>query len=167
MNMNKLSRRFLCATALSIALAVSGTAQAFELQDLEGERVNLLDYVGDGRWTLMMFWATDCIPCEEQKPALEAFHRLHQNSAAKVVGVVTDGLKNREEMDKLMALHAPTYPNLVVFDDVFHRQYNELTNKDFRATPTFLVFSPDGQLRGNLYGYIDFNAISQHVTSQN
>lgn len=167
MNVKNLYRRLLCTTAFCAVLLASGGAQAFQLQDMDGERVNLLDYVGDGSWTLMMFWATDCVACEEQKPALEAFHHLHRGEVAKVVGVVTDGFEKKDEIDKLMALHDPSYPNLVVFTDVFRRQYQELTNKPFRVTPTFLVFGPDGQLRGNLYGYIDFNAISQHVTSQN
>ena len=142
-------------------------AQAFQLQNLEKERVNLMDYVGDGRWTLIMFWATDCIPCEQQKPAFEVFHRQHKDSLASVVGIVIDGLEHEAEAAKLIDHHQPTYPNLVALSDVFHRQYQELVGKQFRITPTYLVFDPQGNLQGNIYGNMDFNALSQHIQAQN
>lgn len=160
-------RRHLQVMVLMACLIVSNLVHAFQLQALDEQRVNLMDYVGDERWTLVMFWATDCIPCEEQKPALEAFHRQHSDSIASVVGVAIDGMENRDEIDKLNKLHDPSYPNLVVFTDVFHRQYQELVGKPFRTTPTFLVFDSNGQLQGNLYGYIDFDALTQHITTQN
>jgi len=147
-------------------LLLCNIAQAFQLQSMDASRVNLMDYMGDDSWTVVMFWATDCIPCEEQKPALEAFHQKHKNGIAKVVGVVIDGMESKSEIDVIMNHHAPTYPNLVAFNDVFHRQYNELVGRPFRTTPTFLVFDPTGTLQGNLYGYIDFEALSQHVSQQ-
>ncbi|MFK7992693.1 MAG: TlpA family protein disulfide reductase [Granulosicoccus sp.] len=162
-----LTRQFCPAVVLSLCLCISHVTHAFQLQALDESRVNLMDYVNKDRWTLVMFWATDCIPCEEQKPALEAFHRQHSASLATVVGVAIDGMENREEIDKLNKLHDPSYPNLVVFTDVFHRQYKELVGKPFRTTPTFLVFDSKGQLQGNLYGYIDFDALTQHIATQN
>lgn len=166
--MNKRAYRgFSRVLALMVCMMAGNAVQAFQLQALDEQRVNLMDYVGDGRWTLVMFWATDCIPCEEQKPALEAFHQQHSPALASVVGVAIDGMENRVEIDKLNALHDPSYQNLVVFSDVFHRQYEELVGKPFRTTPTFLVFDADGQLQGNLYGYIDFDALTRHITAQN
>ncbi|MFK7857723.1 MAG: TlpA family protein disulfide reductase [Granulosicoccus sp.] len=164
---NRLYRQFFWVAALLPCLLSSYAAQAFQLQALDEERVDLMDYISTDHWTIVMFWATDCIPCEEQKPALEAFHRQHSPQLASVVGVAIDGMENREEIDKLNKLHNPTYPNLVVFTDVFHRQYQELVGKPFRTTPTFLVFDGEGKLQGNLYGYIDFEGLSQHITAQN
>jgi len=160
-------RQLLWLLVLSPCWFISHSAHAFQLQAMDEQRVDLLDYVGDDRWTLIMFWATDCIPCEEQKPALEAFHQRLSPDVASVVGVAIDGMENRGEIARLNALHDPSYPNLVVFTDVFQRQYQELVGKPFRTTPTFLVFDPQGNLRGNLYGYIDFDALVQHVSTQN
>ncbi|MFK8083083.1 MAG: TlpA family protein disulfide reductase [Granulosicoccus sp.] len=166
--MNKrLHHHLLLLLALLPVLLLSHPLHAFQLQSMDEERVNLLDYVGNDRWTLVMFWATDCVPCEEQKPALEAFHQQHGDAVASVVGVAIDGMENRDEIDKLNQLHDPSYPNLVVFTDVFHRQYQELVGKPFRTTPTFLVFDAQGELQGNLYGYIDFEALSRHIVAQN
>jgi len=154
-----------CTLALATFLS-SGYAQAFQLQSLMESRVNLNDYVGDGRWTLVMFWSTDCIPCEQQKPMLEAFHRDHHQRDAAVVGVALDGMENKGEIDKLINLHNPSYPNLVVFTDVFHRQYKELTGKSFRATPTYLLYTPDGQLAGTRAGPIERSFIENILAAK-
>ncbi|MFK8075643.1 MAG: TlpA family protein disulfide reductase [Granulosicoccus sp.] len=148
------ARVFRLPLALILLLSIGGVS-AFQLQALDKTRVNLLDYVGDGRWTLVMFWSTDCIPCEEQKPMIEDFHQTYSASNAKVIGIALDGMENYSGIKKLIDFHQPTYPNLVVYTDVFHRQYQELTQKQFRATPTYLLFSPTGQLSGTRVGKIE------------
>jgi len=148
----------LCVAALPV--------QAFQLQAMNAERVNLANYVGDGRWTLVMFWSTDCIPCEEQKPMIEAFHRDHHDKDATVVGIALDGLENLPGIQHLVDHHQPSYPNLVVFTDVFHRQYKELTGKDFRATPTYLLYNPAGEVAGVRAGRIDRAMIESVVAGQ-
>ena len=147
-------QRLIAGFAICLLL-VGSPASAFQLESLKSERVNLNDYVGGGRWTLVMFWSTDCIPCEEQKPMIESFHQQHHRIDARVVGIALDGMENYAGIKELMDHNEPTYPNLVVFTDVFHRQYKELTGKDFRATPTYLLFSPDGQLAGSKTGKIE------------
>ena len=58
-----------------------------ELQKLSGERVDLDDYRGGGKWLLVMIWATDCHICHQQKPLISDFHDKHQNSDAEVLGI--------------------------------------------------------------------------------
>jgi len=158
----------LYAMALLPCLLVSNAAQAFILETLNEQRVNFMDYVEDDRWTLVMIWATDCIPCEEQKPALEAFYQKHSAAGeASVLGLVLDGRENREEMEKLNELHNPTYTNLVLLADVFHDQFQTLVGKDFRTTPTFLVFDNKGGFRGTFNGYLPFEQVSGLISTQN
>jgi len=151
-----------CAVAI-VLLVLATSAHGFQLHGLNSERVNLNDYVGDGRWTLVMFWSTDCIPCEEQKPMIEAFHQQYHQSKARVVGIALDGMENFAGIDKLIKHHNPSYPNLVVFTDVFGRQYKELTGKKFRATPTYLLFSPDGKLAGSRAGKIELSLLQSVI----
>jgi len=156
---------FLILTITLLSL-FSASASAFQLQALDASRVHLKDYIGDGRWTLIMFWSTDCIPCEEQKPMIESFHQQHHEKDARVVGIALDGMENYPGIKQLVDKHQPTYPNLVVFTDVFHRQYLEMTGKDFRATPTYLLFSPDGNLAGTRAGKIERALLESVVASQ-
>lgn len=147
-----------------IMLLMAGHVQAFQLQSMDASRVNLNDFVGEGQWTLVMFWSTDCIPCEQQKPMIEAFHRDHVGRDARVVGVALDGLAAQAGIQALIDKHDPTYPNLVVFTDVFHRQFRELTGKDFRATPTYLLYNPAGELAGARSGVIE-RALLESIVS--
>lgn len=155
-----------CVFYLGLGLLFFSVAShAFQLQSVDAERVDLDDYIGDGRWTLVMFWSTDCIPCEQQKPMIEAFHADHHESDAKVVGIALDGLEHRESIQALIDRHQPSYPNLVAFPDVIHRQFKALTGKDIRATPTYLLFSPEGELAGSRSGAIE-RAMLESVLAQ-
>lgn len=160
-------RQWVGRLAIAIILSVSSTAYAFQLQALDAERVDLMDYVEPGRWTVIMFWQTDCVSCEAQKPGLEVFHRQNYPDSAAVVGVAIDGYEMIDEIEELNAKHNPTYPNLVAFNDVYNRQFKELTGKAFRASPTFVIFNDKGQFHGNVYNYLPLDDLSAFIAAQN
>ena len=151
---------------LSLALALlSPPLAAFELQRMDGTRTNVDAHVGDGRWTLVMLWTTDCIPCEAQKPMIGEFHDAHAASRAHVVGIALDGPAAMPEIETLVEHHAAPYPTLVAFDDVFDRQFAELVGKPFRATPTYLLYAPDGRFAGSHTGPIERERLEAVVAS--
>ena len=162
-----LIRHIASTLTLIFALICGGSAQAFQLQALDEQRVELMDYVVEGRWTVVMFWATDCIPCEEQKPGLEAFHQEFSPDTASIVGVAIDGFEMIDQILEINAHHQPSYPNLVAFNDVYQRQYEELVGKPFRITPTYLIFDQTGQLHGNVYGNLDLDDLAGYIAAQN
>ena len=152
------------AAALVVAtLACVGPASAFELQTLDGTRTRIDDHTGDGRWTLVMLWTTDCIPCEAQKPMIEAFHRDHRDVDARVVGVALDGMGMIDEIRAINARHESSYPVLVAFDDVFAEQFEALTGKPFRATPTYLLYDRRGGFAGANVGPVAREALDRAV----
>lgn len=64
------------------APAVSGTS-------IDGDQVSLADFTG--RWTLVNFFATWCIPCREEHDDLVRFSNRHRLAGdAVVLGVVFD-----------------------------------------------------------------------------
>lgn len=148
-------------TALVLAPAAHA---AFLMQSLTGDRVDLHDYLGKGKWTLVMLWTTDCVPCEEQKPMIQAFHTAYKDSAAEVIGLALDGPSKQAEIDALIAHHQPDYTNLVTFDDVFARQFQEETGKSYSVTPTYLFYRPTGELLGVHVGKVTRQALDAVVT---
>jgi cytochrome c biogenesis protein CcmG, thiol:disulfide interchange protein DsbE len=70
----------------SSGIALGEAAPASPLPRLEGGgNGSLADY--RGRWVLVNFWASWCIPCREEAPALERFQRRHRNAGFTVLGI--------------------------------------------------------------------------------
>ena len=145
------------AAALVLSLA-GGAAQGFELETLDATRTRIADHVGGGQWSLVQLWTTDCVPCEAQKPMLAAFDA--EEARARVIGVALDGPGAIEEIRAIDARHGSAYRTLVAFDDVFAEQYEGLTGRAFRATPTYLLYAPDGAFAGAHIGPISREALA-------
>jgi len=141
-------------------------AQAFLVSDFEGNRVDVQDYIGDGRWTMVMLWQLDCIPCEEQKPAVEAFHNKYKSSSAHVVGLVIDGHEEMPKIKKFVAKKPTAFPSHVVFGDVFQEQIKKETGKIFPAAPGYILYTPDGKLVEAINNYVDINVLIKHIENQ-
>jgi cytochrome c biogenesis protein CcmG/thiol:disulfide interchange protein DsbE len=70
----------------SSGLSIGEAAPASPLPQLEGGgNGSLADY--RGRWVLVNFWASWCVPCREEAPALERFQRRHGGDGFTVLGI--------------------------------------------------------------------------------
>ena len=159
------AHRYLRSAALAV-LALGTGAHAFELQDLDAAPTRIADHVGGGKWALVQLWTTDCVPCEAQKPMLEAFHDAHADTDARVLGIALDGPGAIDAIREIDARHGSPYTTLVALDDVFDEQFEALVGRPFRATPTYLLFAPDGAFAGVHVGKIAPEAIERIVAGR-
>lgn len=149
-----------------ILLVFSANANAFLVSDFSGNRVEVNDFVGDGRWTLLMLWQLDCVPCEEHKPAVEAFHKKHESSNAHVIGLVIDGHEYMAQIKSFYDAKPTAFPSLVVFSDVFHEQILEETGKQFPVAPGYILYSPDGEMNLAVNRLVNVDQLLAHIESQ-
>lgn len=70
---------------------------AFGLSTLDGESISLPDSAA-GRIVFLNFWATWCVPCEEEMPALQQMQDGHAADGVEVIAV-TDPTSGQTEDD--------------------------------------------------------------------
>lgn len=61
-------------TGQEVALPLGVEAPAATLEDLDGNQVQILDYLEEGKPTLIEFWASWCEQCEALQPQMDEIH---------------------------------------------------------------------------------------------
>lgn len=132
---------FALATTLASAnglmdKALNAEAANFTLMSTHGQNISLTDY--KGRFVLLNFWATWCLPCVREMPELNILHnKLKGRLGLQVIGVhvgpalatVKQFLKNKP----------------VDFDIVIDRNMS-LSSWQVSGLPTTFLISPSGKI---------------------
>lgn len=134
---------------------------AFELHDFEGSPSKLNDHIGNGKWSLVMFWAHDCGVCRAEFPTISDFHQNTEN--VDVIGISIDGDENKDLAQSFLKSAQPSFKSYITNLSMVAVNYSVLTEEDFRGTPTFLLFSPDGELIGNNPGKLSISALEGFI----
>lgn len=160
-----MTKRLSLALALLISFAtLNASVGDIQLKSLSKKDISLNALVNDGKYNLVMIWSTDCVACEEQKPMIQAFHKDYSETKANVIGIANDGMSLRKQINKLIRKNKPTYPNYIASPETFFSEFEIATGKKFRATPTYIMFSPEGQVMGVAVGQISRDKLDQIVS---
>jgi len=135
----RLSRSF----AMAFAMLAAAPAGAFDLTDTQGRRHRLADY--QGRWVVLNFWATWCVPCIQEIPEIAAFQT--HNPRVVVIGVAMDA-ENTAKVKQFARKTGHDYP-LVLADASVEKQLGEP-----RALPTTRIFDPAGKVTYDRVGRV-------------
>ncbi len=95
------------------------------VEDLEGNPVQLLDYVA-GKPTLLEFWASWCENCEALQPQLDEIHARYPDRI-NVVAVAVAVAQSQRRVRRHVEEHAPGYPYLWDARGEAVRAYEALT----------------------------------------
>lgn len=160
------TRHFFAAILTTLLLVNSSIVNSagLEMHSVEdGRPVNLENLTGQGKWTLVMIWATDCILCQSQKPVISEFHEKHKHLDAHVVGIALDGVRNMNRVRRYIDDHKVSFPNYVSQMRSTASHYFGITDEQFRGTPTYLLFTPEGELIGKNPGLLSAEAIESFI----
>jgi len=100
-----------------------------------------------GHWVIVNFWATWCIPCVAEMPALSRYVAAHKN--VRAIGLAYE---DSEPADIKAFLKKPpvVYPVAQVTLDKPLKDFDEP-----RGLPTTYVIAPDGTVAAHFLGPVD------------
>ncbi|HZX31520.1 MAG TPA: TlpA disulfide reductase family protein [Rhodocyclaceae bacterium] len=118
---------------LCMALIGSGAwADDFALTDIHNQPHSLAAY--RGKWVLLNFWASWCVPCQAEMPELEALSRSRPDLV--VIGVSGD-IQRPERLEHFARQLKATFPMVAANDQT-------LAQFGVRLFPTSLLFDRAG-----------------------
>jgi thiol-disulfide isomerase/thioredoxin len=136
-------RRRLRALAVALLFAVMPAA-AFDLVDTQGRHHRLAEL--KGRWVVVNFWATWCVPCIEEIPEVAAFARAHRE--VEIVGVATD-VEDVAKVKRFAAKVGHDYA-LVLSNEKVEKALGHV-----KALPTTRIYDPQGAVVYDKAGRVD------------
>ncbi|MGH1536576.1 MAG: TlpA family protein disulfide reductase [Gammaproteobacteria bacterium] len=137
-----------------------------EVRTLEGKFTTLSQHFEKDKWTLVMFWTTNCGICQREYPVMSEFHDKHKDVDAKVLGVSLDGYSNLDIITEHINEMPMSFDNLIGEISVVAFNYETATEEPLRGTPTFLMFNPNGQLVGHNPGPVKPESLEKFISNR-
>lgn len=120
----------------------------FEMAGPDGKMHQLSEYVGNGKVTLIDFWASWCGPCRKSMPELVELYKQYKNKGFEIVGVSLDN--NAEAWAKGTKDLKITWPQL---SDLKGWQNSGAELYGVNSIPHTVLVDKEGVVVGkNLYG---------------
>ena len=128
-------------------------APAFRLVDLQGQTVTLADYAG--RPVVINFWASWCIPCQQEFPMYRQARDEYAGQGLEVLGIIYQD--SADSAGKFMTKEGATWPALIDPDGAVARAYR------VTAIPTTFFVDRHGIIRDASYGPPPQDALTSYL----
>lgn len=127
-----------------------------------GATVNTKDFLGNGKWTLIMIWDKHCGLVNFTE--LSKFHKKYRKKNIEVLGVSVDGKAKLVDVNLFLKPLKVSFPNLVGDLDQVDLHYRNLVDQPLKGTPTYLLFNQSGELSAHQVGTIDLESVVSYVS---
>lgn len=132
-------------------LEVEGSAPGFQLNDLDGNAVDLSSYAGGT--VVLNFWASWCGPCKTEVPEFVRFAEAHPD--IPVLGLAVDS-GDEAAVRRAAKRFGITYP-VAIADRRTIQAYKVST------LPTTVVVGPEGELKSARIGTMTYEDLTLAV----
>lgn len=147
--------------ALSLVLALAGTAHAampehpsLTVTTLDGKPYDLATQ--RGKWVIVNFWATWCVPCIKEMPDISRFVSTHPDKVGAIGLAYEDS--DKADIQAFLAKHPVSYPIAQVTLDKPLKEFDEP-----RGLPTTWLIGPDGKVARRFVGPVTEASLGQAI----
>ena len=133
-------------------------APAFDLPTLAGSRVTDADL--QGKWTVINFWNTWCVPCQQELPELKKFVKAHAgDDTVQTIGIVRDP----QEPASVIGKYADaTGMNWTIALDPGSKAALDFAT---RGQPESFLVAPNGEVLVYFYGPVTASVLDRAIAA--
>lgn len=143
------------------ALALAGPVHAampeqpsIKVTTLDGKAFDLA--AQRGRWVIVNYWATWCVPCIKEMPDISRFVTAHRDKVAAIGLAYEDS--DKADIQAFLAKHPVSYPIAQVTMDKPLKDFDEP-----RGLPTTWLINPDGKVAKRFVGPVTESSLGQAI----
>ena len=110
-----------------------------------------------------MLWATYCHVCKEDFKKLAAFIEDNDEVPLTIIGIVIDGLDEKEKTHALVKDNQLNYVHILTNYEQAKDLYKKTTSNSLVGTPSYLLYNPQNELVAFNHSAIDIDALEVMV----
>lgn len=139
----------LSAFTLTDAPTTDGnTLPSVDIKTLDGKTVNIKDYVGNGKVTVISFWATWCSPCKRELDAIaEMYPDWQEEYGVELLAVTIDDARGVAKVPAMVSSKGWEYIILSDSKQDLQRALN------FQTVPQTFLLNAEGEIVYTHSGY--------------
>jgi thiol-disulfide isomerase/thioredoxin len=131
-------------------------AYVFSKTDINGQPLSLHDY--KGRYVLIDFWASWCVPCRKGNPHLKELYAKYKSKGLEIIGISDDDSRPEEWKKAVAQDGIGVWKHVLRGLDMEKRQRKESNPEDIsdhygiHSLPTKILIDPNGMIIGRYGG---------------
>lgn len=158
-----LKRFILFLVLIFSSFQVYAAVPDIKVRDTSGKFHNVNQFIGQGKWTVVMFWAHDCHICNQEVETMAFFHDDHKDRNATVLGISMDGFDQVEKSKAFIERHDLNFPNMLI--ELSQQEFLKFGGGRYVGTPTFYLYNPEGKLLAKNIGPVSPEVIENFMKS--
>ena len=140
--------------------AIAASAPTSKILEPQGPLKSiLLDELQEGRWELVMFWATYCPICKKDFENLAEFIKDNPSINLTVIGIVTDGIESKQKALNQIDTRDLNYTHVLTNFDRSNELYQDISQTRLIGVPSQLLYNPKNELAGFSRNAIDIDSL--------
>lgn len=156
-----LANKIITIFILSLSfLLLSNTASAFT-KITDGKQDDIKNHIGNGKWTILEVWTSDCPQCRVHMPEMVEFDGKLKN--ARMLSISLDGQRGIQNAKDFVSEFGMQFPTIISNPIEMNVWMQENLGESLIGTPTFILFDTEGKLVAAQPGIVATSSLEKFI----